>query len=77
MHVYAKDAVIDTHEFLRDEDAQPLPHIWLTPAEEDLLSSEHVMYPHEPLDPGTRYRVRIVGQYRGGPLNLEWTFTTR
>ena len=29
-----------------------------------------------PFELSTRYRVRIVGTYTGGALNVEWTFTT-
>jgi hypothetical protein len=34
------------------------------------------MYGNEPFAAQTTYRVRVVGTYVGGPLELEWTFTT-
>jgi hypothetical protein len=34
------------------------------------------MYGNAPFAANTKYRVKITGTHTGGPLNLEWTFTT-
>lgn len=36
-----------------------------------------MMYAEQPLSAATKYRVQITGTSVSGPLNLDWTFTTR
>jgi len=77
IHIYAKNLTITEHVITVDGDAAPIEHIWITPGDSQFLSSEHVMYPHAPMQPNTTYRVQITGTHDGSPMNLDWTFTTK
>jgi uncharacterized protein YkwD len=74
--VYANDMQITEHTLLRDGESAPLPHVWLTESDSSSLGRAVFMYGNAPFEPETTYRVRVVGSYVGGPLELEWTFTT-
>lgn len=74
--VYARDMVIMEHTLLRDGDSTPLPHVWLDESDSSSLGHAVFMYGNAPFDAQTTYRVRVIGTYVGGPLELEWTFTT-
>jgi hypothetical protein len=50
--------------------------VWLTSADSNFLRNGAFMYPNAPFAANTTYRERIAGSYVGGPLELEWTFTT-
>jgi uncharacterized protein YkwD len=63
---------LSTHTLTVDGDSTPIDHVWLTPGDSPLLSTEYVMYANEPLSGGTTYRVHVSGS-----VDLEWTFTTR
>lgn len=74
--VYARDAVITEHVLSVDGDTTPIEHVWLTGDDSNFLDTAVMMYANEPFAPQTTYRVRVVGTYVGGALDLEWTFTT-
>lgn len=63
---------LTTHTLTVDGDATPIDHVWITPSDSTLLTSEYYMYAHDPLAAGTTYRVHVTGS-----VDLEWTFTTR
>jgi uncharacterized protein YkwD len=74
--LYASGMQITEHTLLKDGDGTPLPHVWLTEADSSSLRRAVFMYGNAPFEANTTYRVRVVGTYAGGPLELEWTFTT-
>lgn len=74
--LYAQEAVITEHVLTLEGDTTPIEHVWLTSADSSFLDTAVMMYANEPFTPQTTYRVRIAGSYVGGPLDLEWTFTT-
>jgi hypothetical protein len=76
INVYARDATITEHVITLEGDDTPIEHVWLTGADSNFLRNAVMMYPNTPFQPQTTYRVRIVGTYLGGNLDLEWTFTT-
>lgn len=76
INVYAQGVQVTEHTLTLDGDDTPIEHMWLIPAEQDLLRDEVFLYSYAPLEPMTRYRVRIVGTFVGGELNLDWTFET-
>ncbi len=76
VNIYAQDLQISEHVLTIDGDETPIEHMWLTPEDESLLRDEVFLYSHTPLEAMTTYRVRLVGTYVGGDLNLDWTFTT-
>ncbi len=63
---------LSAHTITVDGSSTPIDHVWITPADSRLLSTEYVMYTHAPLTSGTTYRVHVSGS-----VDLEWTFTTR
>jgi uncharacterized protein YkwD len=75
--VYAREMSVTEHVLTRDGDTTPIDHVWLTEAESNFLRTAIMMYANSEFAAATTYRVRITGTYVGGPLNLEWTFTTR
>jgi hypothetical protein len=74
--IYLQGTVTE-HTLTVDGDATPIEHVWLTPDDSFLLSTEFVMYANRPLTGGTTYRVHVVGTGRDGAVDLDWTFTTR
>jgi hypothetical protein len=73
-------ASVTEHVLTVDGSSEPIAHVWLAPGEPlsmGLLRFEFFLYAHRPLAAQTRYRVRIVGTNAAGPVNLDWTFTTR
>lgn len=77
IHLYIQNAQITEHVLTVDGDTQEIAHTWLTPADQQLLRTEYVMYADDPLQGGTTYRVRVGGQHSGASFTREWTFTTR
>ena len=80
IHVYAKTATITAHVLTLTGSSTPIPHIWIGSADAaamGLLPNANVMYANAPLTAATRYHVHIAGTYTGGPLALDWDFTTR
>jgi hypothetical protein len=80
--IYAKRLTVSEHVITKDGDPTPLPHMWLDAKAPEVTSglrgyftSTAMMY-GAPYEPNTKYRVRIAGTSQGGPLNVEWTFTT-
>jgi uncharacterized protein YkwD len=63
---------LTTHTLTVDGESTPIDHVWITPSDSPLLSTEYVMYANGPLSGGTTYRVHVSGS-----VDLEWTFTTR
>jgi hypothetical protein len=74
--VYAQDMTVTEHVLTVDGDSTPIEHVWLTSAESNFLRNSIMMYGNAPFAAQTTYRVKISGSYVGGPLTLEWTFTT-
>jgi uncharacterized protein YkwD len=74
--IWAKGADITEHTLTLAGDDTPIEHMWLTPADQSLLSDEAILYANDALEPNSTYRVRIVGTYVGGALDLDWTFET-
>lgn len=77
--LHAPGVRIDQHSFTADDGVE-LPHTFLAPGDpraHDLLVDEHFLYAHRPLQPGTRYRVRLAGRRAGLPVEYTWSFTTR
>ena len=74
--VYAQDLAVTEHLLTLASDDTPIEHVWITPADSNLLSDAIMMYANLPLESQTTYRVRITGTYIGGDLVLDWTFTT-
>lgn len=81
INIYAKNLMVTEHTLTKDGDPTPLEHTWLdknNPGVAQLRSyfgSVAFMY-GAPLQVNTKYRVKIVGTYGSGPLDVEWTFTT-
>ena len=59
------------YEIFASAGCDPLPHQWLDDSE-----SYYILYPDQPFEKGTEYRVRISGAKGGQPLTFDWTFTT-
>ncbi|MGD8861817.1 MAG: hypothetical protein PVI30_17540 [Myxococcales bacterium] len=76
VNVYAQDIAVTEHVITVDGDDTPIEHVWITPADSDLLRNGVFIYPYTPFEPNTTYRVRVTGTYVGGALALDWTFTT-
>lgn len=74
--VYAQMLTVTEHVLTKDGDATPIEHVWLTSADSNFLRNAIMMYANQPFAANTTYRVKITGSYVGGPLALEWTFTT-
>jgi hypothetical protein len=81
INIYAKDISITEHIMTKDGDDTPLEHLFVdasTPAigYMGLYLSNTVFIYGAPFEANTKYRVRMVGTYAGGALNVEWSFTT-
>jgi uncharacterized protein YkwD len=76
INVYAQGVQITEHLLTIDGEETPIEHMWLVPEEQSLLRDEVFLYANAPLEPMTTYRVRLLGTYVGGNLDLDWTFTT-
>jgi hypothetical protein len=74
--VYAREMAVTEHVLTVDGESAPLDHVWLTSDDSDFLDNAIMMYANAPFEANTTYRVKIAGTYVGGPLSLEWTFTT-
>ena len=74
--------MITEHVLTKDGDPAPITHLWLDARSPEVnagLRSYFVttaMLYGAPFEPNTKYRVKLVGTYAGGALNVEWTFTT-
>ena len=81
VHIFAKGAIVATHTLTVDGDMTPIPHLWIVPDGPDdpnhFLGDAHVLYAEEPLMAATTYRVKVIGTYTGGDLDLDFTFTTQ
>jgi hypothetical protein len=79
--IYAKSLMVTEHVLTKDGDTTPLAHTWLDkkmPGVAGLANyfgSIGFLY-GAPFEPNTKYRVKVVGTYASGALNVEWTFTT-
>jgi hypothetical protein len=79
--IYAKGMSITKHVLTRDGDTTPIEHLWLDEDSPEVgglrsyFTTTALLY-GAPFEANTTYRVRVSGTYVGGPLNLEWTFTT-
>jgi hypothetical protein len=71
VHLYVQDFTVESHEIFASAACDPLPHQWLDDSE-----SYYILYPDQPFQNGTEYRVRISGTKGGEPLTFDWTFTT-
>jgi hypothetical protein len=79
VHIYIQGE-LTTHTIVRDGTTTNLDHLWIAPGTPEslgLLRNEYSFYTHEPLQSGTTYRVHVTGTNGAGPVDLEWTFTTR
>jgi hypothetical protein len=79
IHIYLQ-GTITAHTLTVDGSTTPIDHVWLAPGDAramGLLRTEFVMYANRPLTAATRYRVQITGSNSAGPVNLNYTFTTR
>jgi hypothetical protein len=76
VNVYAQDIQVTEHVITVDGEDTPIEHVWITPEDSTLLRNGVFIYPYTPFAANTTYRVRVTGTYVGGPLALEWTFTT-
>jgi hypothetical protein len=77
VHIYAQSATITLHELRVESTGATLEHLWITPADSNLLRNEVVLYGNAPLTAQTTYRVVIQGTQGTNPLDLSFTFTTR
>jgi hypothetical protein len=80
--IYAQRLSVTEHVLTKDGDATPLAHTFLDvkstgqgPAFASYFTNTAMLY-GAAFQPNTTYRVKIVGSYAGGALNVEWTFTT-
>jgi hypothetical protein len=79
--IYAQRINITEHVLTKDGDSTPLVHTFLDRKSPGVLGFESyfpnnaILYGAAFL-PNTKYRVKMVGTYAGGALNVEWTFTT-
>lgn len=81
VNVYAQKISVTEHVITKDGDPTPLEHLWLDSKAPEVGSlrsyfGNTVFMYGAPFEVNTKYRVKIVGTYAGGALNLEWTFTT-
>jgi hypothetical protein len=76
INVYAKMLTVTEHVLTLDGDDTPIEHVWLTNAESQFLRNGAMLYSNAPFTAQTKYRMKITGTYVGGPVSLEWTFTT-
>ena len=81
MSIYAQRLEVTDHVLTRDGDTTPIAHTWLDKNNPGVASLRNYfgnigfLY-GAPFEANTKYRVKVVGSYSGGPLNVEWTFTT-
>lgn len=81
INIFAKGIAVTEHVLTKDGDSTPLEHTWLDKKSPGVASLANYfgntafMY-GAPFAPNTKYRVKIVGTYSAGALNVEWTFTT-
>jgi hypothetical protein len=82
--IYAQRIKVTEHVLTKDGDGTPLPHTFLDARNTgqsaasgfaSYFTNTAVLYGAAFL-PNTKYRVKMVGTYAGGALNVEWTFTT-
>jgi hypothetical protein len=82
INIYAQRISVTEHVLTRDGDPTPIEHLWLDAASPQVSSGLKGYFTNTaflygaPFDLNTTYRVRIVGTYAAGALNVEWTFTT-
>ncbi|HKY35898.1 MAG TPA: hypothetical protein VJN18_08165 [Polyangiaceae bacterium] len=69
-HLYAQDFEVQSHEIFASAACDPLPHQWLDDGE-----SYYILYPNQPFDSGTEYRVRITGTQDKTILELNEVMT--
>lgn len=80
--IYAQRISVTEHVITKDGDPTPLPHLWLDSKAPEVNSGLKPYFSNTcflygaPFELNTKYRVKIVGSYAGGALNVEWTFTT-
>lgn len=81
INIYAQRVSVTEHVLTKEGDSTPIDHLFVDAAYPGIswlssyLSNTVFMY-GAPFEPNTKYRVKIVGTYSGGALNVEWTFTT-
>jgi hypothetical protein len=80
--IYARQISVTEHVLSKDGDPTPLVHTFLDAKSPGVggtfgayFTNTAMLYGAAFL-PNTKYRVKMVGTYAGGPLNVEWTFTT-
>lgn len=71
------NGTVTTHTLRVDGTTTDIAHQWLDPATNTLLDRDFVMYANAPLAAATTYRVHIEGTNPGGPVTLDFTFTTQ
>lgn len=76
INVYARDIRVTERVLTVDGDDTPIEHVFLTSADSGFLRNGVMLYSNLEFAEHTTYRVKIAGSYVGGPLELEWTFTT-
>jgi uncharacterized protein YkwD len=80
INVYAKMINVTDHVLTKDGDTTPIDHVWLTGMDQSstaqFLRNGVMMYSNMPLAAMTKYHVHVKGTSIGGPLNLDWSFTT-
>jgi hypothetical protein len=79
--IYAQRLNITEHVMTKDGDGTPLEHIFLDTKNSGVAQlrayfGNTAMLYGAAFEPSTTYRVKMVGTYAGGALNMEWTFTT-
>lgn len=79
--IYAQRLNITEHVMTKDGDSTPLEHIFLdtkNPGVAGLRAyfGNTAMLYGAAFEPNTKYRMKMMGTYAGGALNMEWTFTT-
>lgn len=71
------NGTVTTHTLRVDGTTTDIAHQWLDPATQSLLDRDFVMYANAPLAAATTYRVHVEGSNAGGPVTIDFTFTTQ
>lgn len=80
--IYAQGISVTQHVLTKDGDSTPIDHLWLDMNSSQIMAGlkgyfldNGILY-GAPFAVSTKYHVKIVGTFKGGTLDKEWSFTT-